>query len=287
MELGHSDHERERHSEFRSHGQSSHGSCNCTTYYGPAAKNGFDPEGLLTTLGCFYIGCVGLFCGRLFVTKQIEMEQTVVGRTRAAIGSSTGDESSAREDSSLFRWQQLHRPALLAWGVVALANCFLGMVVFGLLFGIPYNKRMWSLSYGFAMAGFAGFFLCAVYLWHDVWLPRTTARAFRWADLLTLMPFMYLGTNATLFFVFSDAGGMTCKILNSVYFGGGDRRAQHTLIYWYKKVQEALMSVLRRYSSFVVTLIRKWNIRLSGLSSGPDLLSVAQQAPAFRRVRST
>lgn len=117
-----------------------------------------------------------------------------------------------------------------------------------LCLGIPHNKRMWSLTYGTVMASYATLLLLAIFWFHDVFLGQRLnssdtsvfACTLRLCDKILLKPLMFLGTNAFLFFVFSDSGGTTCLMVSSVV---ANRKLNHSLMYFYKK--DILLSIFR------------------------------------------
>jgi predicted acyltransferase len=153
---------------------------------------GFDPEGLATTLGCIFTVYVGVH----------------VGHAHLLIG--------------------VHHPWRCIRHWLSLA-CALLVLAFALVAAIPFNKRMWSVSYNFLMSGSACLFLTSLRALELVAvgspssaqvqphssgdLAKTAAGIF--GTILT--PFRWLGTNALLFFVFSSSGGVLELLVSSVY----------------------------------------------------------------------
>merc|ERR1712151_1495912 len=117
---------------------------------------------------------------------------------------------------------------------------------------VPFNKRMWSISYNFLMAGSACL-MFTVLRALEISAARTGQRA---QPLLPstqgepqetqvssgavchvahvigilLTPFRWLGTNALLFFVLSDSGGILTNLVSSVYF----ERPENNLVTWFQ-----------------------------------------------------
>lgn len=137
---------------------------------------------------------------------------------------------------------------------------------------------MWSLTYSSSMIAYCLLLLLCAFWFHDVWLPRLLERkrkreerhhleipnlanssdistsvpvpivhsrgdrfVFKAAttiDTLLLKPFMYLGTNAMLFFVFSDSGQTACRIVSAVTWDKDyvpAEQSQKNLVYFFKK----------------------------------------------------
>merc|ERR1712232_983134 len=153
---------------------------------------GFDPEGIVTTLGCIFTVYVGVH----------------VGHAHLQIG-------SAEPFRCIRHW------LLLACTILVLALPF--------AFFVPFNKRMWSLSYNFLTVGCACICLILLRSLEILALPRlqqiASAQPERRAAIdithslarvvkIVLTPFRWLGTNAMLFFVFSDSGNVLNLLLD-------------------------------------------------------------------------
>merc|ERR1712060_51908 len=107
---------------------------------------------------------------------------------------------------------------------------------------------MWSISYNFLMVGSASLMLTVLRALEisaactgqhpqpllpsaqrDPQEPQTSrgaASRVAHAIVMLLTPFRWLGTNALLFFVLSDSGGVLTKLVSSVYF----KRPENNLV---------------------------------------------------------
>eukprot|EP00452_MALV-II_sp_L67-6_P000240 gene240-113_t len=297
-------------------------------YHDPGIKPGvqaepFDPEGLVTTLGCFLIAQLRFICGRA--------QLRAVARGSAQLAESSASADHLREQFSAFK---VTRPAIFVWAMVGAVVAVPGLFcAFSL--GVPFNKRMWSLSYSLCMSALCCFILVASCLFHELsrvlgaaGRPSVTAGDARLAarasaaanapgnapanapanasaseaaasagvqplldgpaaaqrqeldveasgasqgldsaldsgasspdtagplrgsapalllrafDAAILYPFMYLGTNAMLFFVLSDSGGVGCDIVAS-FTVTAQPGVPNNVVWWWK--QTVLMDFL-------------------------------------------
>lgn len=167
---------------------------------------GFDPEGLATTLGCIFTVYVGVH----------------VGHSHVLIG---------KDDP----WRCMRHWLALACGLLIIAFCIMPFV--------PFNKRMWSISYNLLMLGSACLLLVMLRALEILAARPRQARVFR-RDLsvqfsqsvskaayiveVLMSPFRWLGTNALLFFVFADSGGVLEHIVTKFY----NQHPENNLVTW-------------------------------------------------------
>lgn len=189
----------------------------------------FDPEGVITTLGCIFTVYCGVHAGHAMVALR-----------------PLGRKGEAR--------------MLLHWAVTLALPALVIAVPLHATGAVPFNKRMWSLSYNLLMVGTASLMLGFLYLVFDrlgssgaglffqarqgdadlqdrpLLLPGggATAETRRGAGsrvagavlnvsssslAVLLRPFQWLGANAILYFMLSDSGGILELLVKSLTVG--------------------------------------------------------------------
>jgi len=185
-------------------------------------KPGFDPEGLATTLGCIFTVYMGIH----------------MGHTHLAL----------KEETPWRCWRH--------WLLVSSSLLLVGLALWPL---VPVNKRMWSISYNFVTTGSAALLLTALRAFellsagsatvapsaasrgllvaHNAEQPspaqvaqdRAVSRRVANLAVKALEPMRMLGTNALLFFVLSDSGGITTLLVDSVYW----KKPENNVVAWF------------------------------------------------------
>jgi len=160
-----------------------------------AANFGFDPEGMVTTLSAVLPMFLGLHIGHAWRLLKSTPE------------------------------------VMVHWAMLAAFCTVAGIFLSGWL---PFNKRLWSLSYSLFTSGTAILMHALLYFACDVLAHRPTLwgrAALRFAWLYA--PFRWLGSNCILFFVLSDCCGLFSWFLQ--FIAWGNPAGEHNVVYWFRK----------------------------------------------------
>ncbi len=147
-----------------------------------------DPEGLFTNLSAFLNGYIGY----VFTLIMLDNKQNV-------------------------------NKTLFIWGIFSL---ILGSVVYPLTFLMPFNKKIWSISFVFLTSAASGVALIVITYLCDI-LPNKKAGYSRICKVIT-QPMIWLGRNPLAIFVMM----MVYSIILSDYIIIDDKSAYYWIYYY-------------------------------------------------------